>query len=98
MAGVLAGEYILSSWTELSGYYFTTIYMTHIVQGSLGTSVFDPDVKLVGASGGVYALLTAHFANVVLNYNQMELGLLRIFGVFFVGKLILTLLLISFDE
>lgn len=57
--------------------------------GSLGTSVFDPDVKLVGASGGVYALLTAHFANVVLNYNQMELGLLRIFGVFFVGELIL---------
>ncbi|XP_074603131.1 protein rhomboid-like [Brevipalpus obovatus] len=62
------------------------VYMAGVLAGSLGTSVFDPDVKLVGASGGVYALLTAHFANVVLNYNQMELGLLRIFGVFFVAS------------
>ena len=39
----------------------------------------------MGASGGVYALLAAHLANVVLNYNHMELGLLRIFAVFAVG-------------
>jgi hypothetical protein len=51
----------------------------------LGTSVFDSDVYLVGASGGVYALLAAHLANVVLNYNQMELGMLRLFGIFVVG-------------
>lgn len=38
------------------------IYLT----GSLGTSVFDTDVYLVGASGGVYALLAAHLANVLL--------------------------------
>lgn len=36
------------------------------VTGSLGTSVFDTDVYLVGASGGVYALLAAHLANVLL--------------------------------
>ena len=34
--------------------------------GSLGTSVFDTDVYLVGASGGVYALLAAHLANILL--------------------------------
>jgi len=34
--------------------------------GSLGTSVFDSDVSLVGASGGVYALLAAHLANILL--------------------------------
>lgn len=34
--------------------------------GSLGTSVFDQGVYLVGASGGVYALLSAHLANVLL--------------------------------
>jgi len=34
--------------------------------GSLGTSVFDSNVYLVGASGGVYALLAAHLANVML--------------------------------
>ena len=37
-----------------------------LVPGSLGTSVMDPGVYLVGASGGVYALLAAHLANVLL--------------------------------
>lgn len=39
---------------------------TRFSSGSLGTSVFDTDVYLVGASGGVYALLAAHLANVLL--------------------------------
>ena len=34
--------------------------------GSLGTSVFDMKAVLVGASGGVYALLAAHVANILL--------------------------------
>ena len=34
--------------------------------GSLGSSVFDMDAVLVGASGGVYALLAAHLANILL--------------------------------
>ena len=54
--------------------------------GSLGTSVFDTDVYLVGASGGVYALLAAHLANVLLNYNNMEFGIVRLIGIFVVGK------------
>ena len=37
-----------------------------LVTGSLGTSVFDMDAFLVGASGGVYALLAAHLANILL--------------------------------
>jgi Rhomboid family. len=40
--------------------------LTVCVAGSLGTSVFDTEVYLVGASGGVYALLAAHLANVLL--------------------------------
>lgn len=62
------------------------IYFAGVLAGSLGTSVFDSKCMLVGASGGVYALLTAHVANVILNYNQMELGLLRVFGVVLIGK------------
>lgn len=54
--------------------------------GSLGTSVFDTDVYLVGASGGVYALLAAHLANVLLNYNNMEFGIVRLIGIFVIGK------------
>ncbi|RWS30054.1 protein rhomboid-like protein [Leptotrombidium deliense] len=62
------------------------VYMAGVLAGSLGTSIFDAEVYLVGASGGVYALLAAHLANVLLNYNQMELGILRIIGVFVVAS------------
>ncbi|KAJ6219412.1 hypothetical protein RDWZM_005224 [Blomia tropicalis] len=60
------------------------VYMSGVLAGSLATSVFDSEVYLVGASGGVYALLAAHLANVLLNYNQIELGFLRLVGVFVV--------------
>ncbi|KAG1654547.1 Protein rhomboid [Nymphon striatum] len=63
-----------------------TVYMAGVLAGSLGTSIFDSDVYLVGASGGVYALLAAHLANVLLNYNQMEFGVFRLIGVFLVAS------------
>lgn len=63
-----------------------TVYMAGVLAGSLGTSVFDTDVYLVGASGGVYALLAAHLANVLLNYNQMQFGLVRLVGVFLIAS------------
>lgn len=62
------------------------IYMAGVVAGSLGTSVFDTQVCLVGASGGVYALLAAHLANVLLNYNSMRCGVLRLFGIFVIAS------------
>lgn len=49
-----------------------TIYFAGIVAGSLGTSVFNPTVKLAGASGGVYALITAHIVTVILNWKHMQ--------------------------
>ncbi|KYM92177.1 Protein rhomboid [Atta colombica] len=55
-------------------------------KSSLGTSVFDTDVYLVGASGGVYALLAAHLANVLLNYNNMEFGIVRLIGIFVIAS------------
>ncbi|XP_044760040.1 protein rhomboid isoform X1 [Coccinella septempunctata] len=57
------------------------IYMAGVVAGSLGTSVFDTDVCLVGASGGVYALLAGHLANIMLNYNNMQCGILKLVGI-----------------
>ncbi|XP_014261077.1 protein rhomboid-like [Cimex lectularius] len=63
-----------------------TVYMAGVLAGSLGTSVFDTDVCLVGASGGVYALLAAHLANVLLNYNNMEFGIVRLVGIFTVAS------------
>ncbi|XP_037720827.1 rhomboid-related protein 2 isoform X1 [Drosophila subpulchrella] len=64
------------------------IYFSGVLAGSLGTSIFDPDVFLVGASGGVYALLAAHLANVLLNYHQMRYGVI---------KLLHILVFVSFD-
>ena len=69
------------------------IYFSGVLAGSLGTSVFDSKSLLVGASGGVYALLAAHLANVVINFDHMELAVLRIIGVLFICELITIFLL-----
>lgn len=53
------------------------IYLAGVLAGSLGTSVSDPKVYLAGASGGVYALITAHLATIILNWKQMEFALLQ---------------------
>jgi hypothetical protein len=42
------------------------VYMAGVVAGSLGTSVCSPYTLLAGASGGVYALLLAHIATIIL--------------------------------
>jgi len=55
-----------------------TIYISGVLAGSLATSLLDPRVCLVGASGGVYSLLAAHLANLVLNFQAMQCGSLRL--------------------
>ncbi|XP_043268251.1 protein rhomboid isoform X2 [Venturia canescens] len=54
------------------------IYLAGVVAGSLGTSVSDPGVFLAGASGGVYALITAHVATILMNWSQMEFAILQL--------------------
>ena len=61
------------------------IYLAGIVAGSLGTSMFDADVYLVGASGGVYALLAAHLANILINYSSIQFALVRALAVAFLA-------------
>ena len=41
-------------------------------------SIIDPGVYLAGASGGVYALITAHLANIISNWSEMEFAPLRL--------------------
>ena len=45
------------------------VYVFGVVAGSLGTSAVDPNVFLAGASGGVYALIAAHLATLILNWQ-----------------------------
>ncbi|XP_020277975.1 protein rhomboid-like isoform X2 [Pseudomyrmex gracilis] len=54
------------------------IYVAGVLAGSLGTSVSDPTVYLAGASGGVYALITAHVATIIMNWSQMEFAVLQL--------------------
>ncbi|KAH8234619.1 hypothetical protein KR032_000736 [Drosophila birchii] len=57
------------------------IYMAGVLAGSLGTSVVDSEVYLVGASGGVYALLAAQLASLLLNFGQMRHGVVQLMAV-----------------
>ncbi|ODN05684.1 Rhomboid-related protein 3 [Orchesella cincta] len=54
------------------------VYLSGVVAGSLATSVTDSNVFLCGASGGVYALITAHLASVILNWKEMEFAWFRL--------------------
>lgn len=46
------------------------VYMSGVLAGSLGTSLSDPDTYIAGASGGVYALIAAHLATMLLNWQE----------------------------
>ncbi|XP_036409340.1 rhomboid-related protein 1 isoform X3 [Megalops cyprinoides] len=48
------------------------LYMAGVVAGSLTVSITDMRAPVVGGSGGVYALCSAHLANVVMNWAGMR--------------------------
>ncbi|KAJ8985211.1 hypothetical protein NQ317_018240 [Molorchus minor] len=48
------------------------VYFAGVLAGSLGTSIVDSSVKLAGASGGVYSLITAHVASIIMNWKEMS--------------------------
>ena len=48
------------------------VYIFGVLAGSLTTSIFRPTVYLSGASGGVYALITAHLGTVIMNFRYTK--------------------------
>ncbi|XP_076454648.1 rhomboid-related protein 2-like [Babylonia areolata] len=48
------------------------VYLLGVIAGSLAHSICDHYVALVGASGGVYALLGAHVAAIITNWREMN--------------------------
>ncbi|KAK6640671.1 hypothetical protein RUM44_012368 [Polyplax serrata] len=48
------------------------VYLAGVVAGSLGTSVSDPAIYLAGASGGVYAVMAAHLASIIMNWSEKK--------------------------
>ena len=49
------------------------VYSLAVLAASLTSSLFQPGTFLAGASGGVYALSTAHLASMVLNWREDSL-------------------------
>ncbi|XP_041845164.1 rhomboid-related protein 2 [Melanotaenia boesemani] len=62
------------------GFEVGMVYLAGVIAGSLASSIFDPLSALVGASGGVYALMGGYFMNAVVNFREMIplLGVFRI--------------------
>nr|XP_033817175.1 rhomboid-related protein 3 isoform X1 [Geotrypetes seraphini] len=48
------------------------IYVAGVLAGSLAVSVADMPAPVVGSSGGVYAIISAHLANIVMNWAGMK--------------------------
>ncbi|KAM6119095.1 LOW QUALITY PROTEIN: rhomboid-related protein 3 [Phoenicopterus ruber ruber] len=48
------------------------VYVAGVVAGSLAVSVADMTAPVVGSSGGVYAVVSAHLANIVMNWSGMK--------------------------
>ncbi|XP_045581868.1 rhomboid-related protein 2 [Procambarus clarkii] len=54
------------------------LYVAGVLAGSLAASMFDPHSYLVGASGGCYALIAAHLANIIINWSEMPFNWARL--------------------
>lgn len=54
------------------------VYIAGVAAGSMGTSIVNPRIYLAGASGGVYALITAHIATIIMNWHEMEYAFLQL--------------------
>ncbi|XP_041072904.1 rhomboid-related protein 3 isoform X3 [Carcharodon carcharias] len=48
------------------------VYLAGVLAGSLAASVADMTAPVAGSSGGVYALVSAHLANVVMSWSGMR--------------------------
>eukprot|EP00088_Acartia_fossae_P021229 TRINITY_DN22715_c0_g1_i1.p1 TRINITY_DN22715_c0_g1~~TRINITY_DN22715_c0_g1_i1.p1 ORF type:complete len:286 (+),score=24.51 TRINITY_DN22715_c0_g1_i1:106-858(+) len=46
------------------------VYLAGVGAASLGTSITDPDNYIAGASGGVYSLIAAHLATLLINWKE----------------------------
>ncbi|XP_055305012.1 rhomboid-related protein 2-like [Sitodiplosis mosellana] len=55
------------------------VYLAGVLAGSMGTSIVSPNIYLAGASGGVYALITAHIATIIMNWKEMEYAIVQLF-------------------
>ena len=46
------------------------LYMAGVLLGSIASTCLSPDSHLCGASAGVYALIAAHLATLIINWKE----------------------------
>ncbi|XP_035615717.1 rhomboid-related protein 2-like [Oncorhynchus keta] len=85
--GNLVMQLLLGIPLELvhKGFEVGMVYMAGVLAGSLASSIFDPLSALVGASGGVYALIGGYLMNAVVNFREM----IPVLGVFRIGVIVI---------
>ncbi|XP_042295559.1 rhomboid-related protein 2 isoform X1 [Sceloporus undulatus] len=90
--GNLVLQLVLGIPLELvhKGHRVGLVYLAGVLGGSLASSVCDPLLGLVGASGGVYALIGGYFMNVLVNFREM----IPLFGV---ARLLFIFLIVGTD-
>ncbi|MEE6484983.1 hypothetical protein FKM82_014123 [Ascaphus truei] len=71
------------------GHRIGLVYLAGVIGGSLASSIFDPLLALVGASGGVYALIGGYFMNSIVNFKEM-VPLCGIFRILLIVIIVLT--------
>ncbi|KAJ6650836.1 hypothetical protein lerEdw1_002884 [Lerista edwardsae] len=72
------------------GHRVGLVYIAGVIGGSLASSICDPSEALVGASGGVYALIGGYFMNILVNFREM----IPLFGV---ARLLVILSIVGTD-
>ncbi|XP_038614251.1 rhomboid-related protein 2 [Tachyglossus aculeatus] len=72
------------------GHRVGLVYLAGVIGGSLASSICDPLQALVGASGGVYALIGGYFMNVLVNFREM----IPVFGI---TRLLIIIFIVVFD-
>lgn len=92
IVGNLVMQLLLGIALEMvhKGFEIGMVYMAGVIAGSLASSIFDPLSALVGASGGVYALMGGYFMNAVVNFREM----IPVLGVF---RIVVIILIVGTD-
>ncbi|KAG4071613.1 hypothetical protein HA402_011767 [Bradysia odoriphaga] len=71
MFGVLLE--IVHNWLPIA-----VIYFSSVIGGSLFITLFSPNSYAVGASAGVYGLLSSHLSSIILDWNDWNMKMLRL--------------------
>ncbi|XP_013195810.2 rhomboid-related protein 2 [Amyelois transitella] len=70
---------------EQSWWRVMCVWVGGVVAGGIGAGLLQPEVRVVGASAAVYALLTAHLPNVCLKFGHIPLWWFRPLSVIVLG-------------